>query len=99
MQMPDYDGARAAMAAFRSNHSPGDPFATGAAILKVVDAEDPPLRIFFGAAGLPMTRAEYGRRIATWERWNPVSLEAQGSEQPTYVRDTLSAMASNSHDV
>jgi NAD(P)-dependent dehydrogenase (short-subunit alcohol dehydrogenase family) len=78
-QIPVYDGARAAIAAFRSNSVPGDPHATGPAILKVVDAEDPPLRIFFGSSGLPMTRAEYARRIATWEKWNDVSLEAQGT--------------------
>jgi len=77
-QLPAYDGARAAIAAFRGNNVPGDPDATGPAILKVVDAKDPPLRIFFGSSGLPMTRAEYARRIETWERWNDVSLEAQG---------------------
>jgi hypothetical protein len=58
---------------------PGDPEATGPAILKVVDAKDPPLRIFFGSGGLPMTRAEYARRIETWEKWNDVSIEAQGN--------------------
>jgi NAD(P)-dependent dehydrogenase (short-subunit alcohol dehydrogenase family) len=77
-QMPAYDAARAAIAAIRGNYSPGDPEATGPAILKVVDAKDPPLRIFFGSSGLPMTRAEYARRIETWEKWNDVSLEAQG---------------------
>jgi NAD(P)-dependent dehydrogenase (short-subunit alcohol dehydrogenase family) len=77
-QMPAYDGARSAIAALRHGNAPGDPEATGPAILKVVDAKDPPLRIFFGSSGLPMTRAEYARRIETWERWNDVSLEAQG---------------------
>ena len=77
-QMPAYDGARAVIAAFRGNNVRGDPEATGPAILKVVDAKDPPLRIFFGSGGLPLTRAEYARRIETWERWNDVSLEAQG---------------------
>jgi NAD(P)-dependent dehydrogenase (short-subunit alcohol dehydrogenase family) len=76
--MPIYDGARAAIAAFRAKSVPGDPEATGPAILKIVDATDPPLRIFFGSSGLPMTRAEYARRIAMWEKWNEVSLEAQG---------------------
>jgi hypothetical protein len=47
--------------------------------LKVVDAKDPPLRIFFGASGLPMTRKEYASRVETWEKWNDVSLEAQGN--------------------
>jgi NAD(P)-dependent dehydrogenase (short-subunit alcohol dehydrogenase family) len=81
-QMAVYDGARNAVAAFRSNNVPGNPNATGAAILKVVDARDPPLRIFFGSGGLPMTRAEYARRIATWEKWNDVSVEAQGESAP-----------------
>ena len=74
-----YDPARAAIAAFRTKNVPGDPEATGPAILKLVDAQDPPLRIFFGSGGLPMTRAEYGRRIETWEKWNALSIEAQGN--------------------
>jgi NAD(P)-dependent dehydrogenase (short-subunit alcohol dehydrogenase family) len=76
--MPAYDGARAAIAQVRTASTPGDPDATGPAILKVVDAAEPPLRIFFGSGGLPMTRTEYARRIETWETWNDVSLEAQG---------------------
>jgi NAD(P)-dependent dehydrogenase (short-subunit alcohol dehydrogenase family) len=74
-----YDGARAAIAALRGSSRPGDPDATGPAILKVVDAKDPPLRIFFGSSGLAMTRAEYARRIETWEKWSEVSMEAQGN--------------------
>ena len=73
-----YDAARAAIAAIRGNSRPGDPHATGPAILKVVDATDPPLRIFLGSSGLPMTRAEYARRLETWEKWSDVSAEAQG---------------------
>jgi NAD(P)-dependent dehydrogenase (short-subunit alcohol dehydrogenase family) len=76
--IPAYDPARERIAAFRSNNVPGDPEATGPAILKVVDAQEPPLRIFFGSGGLPMTRAEYARRIQTWEKWNALSIEAQG---------------------
>jgi NAD(P)-dependent dehydrogenase (short-subunit alcohol dehydrogenase family) len=76
--MPAYDPARAAIAAFRSGNTPGDPDATGAAMLKVVDSPEPPLRIFFGSVGLPLTRAEYLRRLETWEKWNTVSVEAQG---------------------
>src|SRR5580692_10729774 len=77
-QLSAYDDARAKIAAVRSRNVPGDPDATGPAILKVVDAHEPPLRIFFGSSGLAMTRAEYARRIETWEKWNGVSLEAQG---------------------
>jgi len=73
-----YDGTRAALETWRKGFVPGDPEATGPAILKVVDATDPPLRIFFGSVGLPMMRAEYAKRVETWEKWNPVSIEAQG---------------------
>jgi NAD(P)-dependent dehydrogenase (short-subunit alcohol dehydrogenase family) len=73
-----YSEARAARAKFRSAAVPGDPDASGPAILKLVDAAEPPLRVFFGTAGLPMTKAEYARRIATWEAWNDLSIEAQG---------------------
>ena len=76
--LPAYEAVHAAIAQFRRGNTPGDPDATGPAILKVVDAAEPPLRIFFGAGGLPMTRAEYARRIETWEAWNDVALEAQG---------------------
>jgi NAD(P)-dependent dehydrogenase (short-subunit alcohol dehydrogenase family) len=79
-QMTAYDDARAAIQGVRGKFVPGDPLATGPAILKVVDAKDPPLRIFFGSSGLPMTRAEYASRIETWEKWNDVALEAQGTK-------------------
>jgi NAD(P)-dependent dehydrogenase (short-subunit alcohol dehydrogenase family) len=84
--MQEYDGARAAIAAFRGRNVPGDPQATGSAILKLVDAEDPPLRIFFGTGGLPMTRVEYAKRIETWEKWNDLSIEAQGDRAAKPLR-------------
>ncbi|MCW2831971.1 MAG: short-chain dehydrogenase/reductase [Aeromicrobium sp.] len=58
--------------------APGDPTASAAAILKVVDAEEPPLRVFFGAAPLGIAKADYAKRLETWEQWNDVSLLAQG---------------------
>ena len=76
--MTAYNDARAAIAAFRAGNIPGDPDATGPAMLKLVDAKDPPLRIFFGSAGLPMTRSEYAKRIESWEKWNELAVEAQG---------------------
>jgi NAD(P)-dependent dehydrogenase (short-subunit alcohol dehydrogenase family) len=58
--------------------TPGDPTASGRAILKVVDAETPPLRVFFGEAPLGIAKADYEKRLATWEEWQPVAIEAQG---------------------
>lgn len=56
----------------------GDPQATPDAIFKVVDAENPPLRLFLGALALPWVRGAYEERLATWEAWADVSNAAQG---------------------
>ncbi|SDO77186.1 NADP-dependent 3-hydroxy acid dehydrogenase YdfG [Microbacterium sp. ru370.1] len=58
---------------------PGKPEATRSAILKVVDAENPPLRIFFGKAPLGIAERDYESRLQTWREWQPVSEEAHGS--------------------
>jgi NADP-dependent 3-hydroxy acid dehydrogenase YdfG len=55
----------------------GDPSATPDAVFKVVDAEDPPLRLFLGSHNLPSVRAAYAERLATWEAWESVSNSAQ----------------------
>lgn len=59
--------------------SPGDPTATREPILKIVDATDPPLRVFFGQAPLGIATRDYESRLATWNTWQPLSLQAQGS--------------------
>src|SRR6202034_1536692 len=48
--MAAYDDVRAQSAAFRTarTQTQGDPTASARAVLKVVDAEQPPLRVFFG---------------------------------------------------
>ena len=56
----------------------GDPQATAAALLALVDAQDPPLRLMLGNQGLPMMRGIYADRLATWEAWETVSSAAQG---------------------
>src|SRR5256712_1712146 len=59
--------------------SPGNPTATRGAMLKVVDADKPPLRIFFGKAPLKIATQDYESRLATWNEWQPVSIEAYGA--------------------
>lgn len=59
---------------------PGDPVATRSAILKVVDAEHPPLRVFFGKNPLGVAEADYESRLKTWREWQPVALEAHGGQ-------------------
>ena len=57
----------------------GDPEATAQAVLKLVDAQNPPLRLILGDQNLPQVRAAYADRIATWEAWEAVSNAAQGA--------------------
>ncbi|MFG6444334.1 SDR family oxidoreductase [Microbacterium sp. P07] len=62
----------------RAGSGPGDPTASAAALLKVVDAAEPPLRVFFGAAPLGIAKADYTSRLETWEKWDDVAQLAQG---------------------
>ena len=76
-----YDGVREEAARLRAGRqrSQGDPAATREAILRVVDADEPPLRVFFGDGPLAIAKADYERRLATWQAWEPVSVAAHGS--------------------
>ena len=77
-EIPAYDGVRAARAQAWANRTRGNPEATGPAILELVDAAEPPLRVFFGDGPLEMIKAEYADRIANWERWNDLAVRAHG---------------------
>ena len=72
----DVEAARASRQA-----TPGDPAATRDAVLQVVDAEDPPLRIFLGDGPLALATADYESRLATWRKWEPVSVAAHGTKR------------------
>jgi NAD(P)-dependent dehydrogenase (short-subunit alcohol dehydrogenase family) len=76
-----YDEYRQVAAKARQQRwsSQGDPTATREAILKVVDAAEPPLRIFFGLDPMRIATADYESRLATWHQWEPVSIEAHGN--------------------
>ena len=77
-----YDPVREQAAELRKTRqsSPGDPTATREAILKVVDAENPPLRVFFGDGPLAIATADYESRLAEWRAWEPVSVAAHGKK-------------------
>ena len=77
-ELPVYAAVREAAAKRPTANNPGNPVATRGAMLKVVDAEVPPLRIFFGSAPLAIATADYESRLATWNEWQPVSIEAHG---------------------
>jgi NAD(P)-dependent dehydrogenase (short-subunit alcohol dehydrogenase family) len=76
-----YDELREQVAESRKARmsTPGEPSASAAAVLRIVDADEPPLRVFFGAAPLGIAKADYESRLETWEKWDDVAQLAQGS--------------------
>ena len=81
--LAEYDEVRQQVAEARRRRfgiqgAPGDPTASAAAVLILVDADDPPLRIFFGDGPLAMATNEYEQRLATWRAWEPLSISAHG---------------------
>lgn len=79
--MPAYEELRAEIHGRFNGAIIGDPDATATAVLKVVDAEDPPLRLILGNWLLPMVKQHYANRIETWEKWADVSNAAQGARK------------------
>ncbi len=76
-----YDGVRERrFARLRGVASrPGDPQATGAVVLELVDMEQPPLRLFLGDAPLELIKPEYAARLEEWERHADLAHRAQGT--------------------
>jgi NAD(P)-dependent dehydrogenase (short-subunit alcohol dehydrogenase family) len=77
-----YDGVRTAFYDALKNILVGDPEATGPALLKIVDAENPPTRVFFGSYPLQMVQALYEARIEEWRKWGDLSVAATGVARP-----------------
>jgi NAD(P)-dependent dehydrogenase (short-subunit alcohol dehydrogenase family) len=77
-ELEAYAAVHEARNASRAAATQGDPTATAAALMRVVDAEEPPLRVFFGARPLGIATEDYESRLATWNAWQPVAIEAQG---------------------
>jgi NAD(P)-dependent dehydrogenase (short-subunit alcohol dehydrogenase family) len=78
--LPAYDGVREQAAEARKGRmsAPGDPAASAKAVMEIVDADEPPLRVFFGDAPLQIAEADYTSRLETWRAWQHVSHLAQG---------------------
>ncbi len=76
--LPEYEWIREQRAKGGVRANRGDPEATGAAVLELVDAEEPPLRVFFGEWALGMIRGEYEGRLETWEAWQGLSGRSHG---------------------
>jgi NAD(P)-dependent dehydrogenase (short-subunit alcohol dehydrogenase family) len=79
--LPAYGEARAErerQRAARATAGPGDPRASAAALLEIVDAQRPPLRCLFGAAAYATVSGDYEARLANWQEWDRVAQLAQG---------------------
>jgi NAD(P)-dependent dehydrogenase (short-subunit alcohol dehydrogenase family) len=74
-----YHEVREARERQRAGALGGDPTATAEALMRVVDADPPPLRVFLGSAPLAIAERDYAGRLATWHEWQPVAELAQGS--------------------
>lgn len=78
--LPAYEPVRLLASELRRTRTrmQGDPGASARVLLELVDAQDPPLRMFLGDGPLAIAEADYEQRLATWRRWQPLSVEAQG---------------------
>ncbi len=79
--LPQYDPLRAASAE-QSKHMPpsmvGSPAAAAAALLTVVDSEQPPLRVLFGTLPTKIVPGVYQARLAAWDEWKSIAIAANG---------------------
>jgi NAD(P)-dependent dehydrogenase (short-subunit alcohol dehydrogenase family) len=77
--MPEYDAVRSTLKQILSSPDIyGKPEATSVAILKLVDEQNPPLRLILGKVVFPFVKQAYEQRLATWEEWQDVSVAAHG---------------------
>jgi NAD(P)-dependent dehydrogenase (short-subunit alcohol dehydrogenase family) len=76
---PIYDGLRQRIAAYAGKQPAGDPAAAAQALLKLVDSDNPPLRVLFGQGFYPMLQQVYADRLKTWADWQDLSAEAHGT--------------------
>ncbi|WP_069814238.1 oxidoreductase [Streptomyces sp. TP-A0874] len=75
--MPEYDEVlakrRHGMSGAFAHLQPGDPRKAGEALLKLLDAERPPLRILLGNSAADLAPRVYRERLAEWERWESLA--------------------------
>jgi hypothetical protein len=76
--MAEYEPVRAAFTEGLTDDAFGNPEATSDAILKLIDANTPPLRLFLGKVAFPWASQVYAERLATWNEWKEVAEKAHG---------------------
>ncbi|OQP45004.1 short-chain dehydrogenase/reductase [Niastella yeongjuensis] len=76
--MPEYEGVKTAFYAALSDDMFGIPEATTPAMLKLIDSNNPPLRLFLGKYSYPLVKQNYESRMAEWDTWKEVADKAHG---------------------
>ncbi|GAA1524779.1 SDR family NAD(P)-dependent oxidoreductase [Actinomadura kijaniata] len=75
---PAYAGLRQRLAAVTGKQPAGDPAAAARTLLKIVDSDEPPLRVLFGQGFYPMIRQAYTDRVRTWDDGQDLAAAAHG---------------------
>jgi NAD(P)-dependent dehydrogenase (short-subunit alcohol dehydrogenase family) len=77
---PAYDDFRVKAAEQRKSRTAksGDPAASAAVVLELVDADNPPLRAFFGEVPLEIAKQDYESRIQEWNQGQARAIRAGG---------------------
>ena len=76
---PLYDGLRQRLAGVMGKQPADDPAAATQTLLKIVDSDNPPLRVLFGLGFYPMLQQVYADRLKTWADWQDLSAQAHGN--------------------
>ncbi|MGJ5827404.1 oxidoreductase [Streptomyces ossamyceticus] len=75
--MPEYDevlaGRRHGLSGAYAHLQPGDPRKAGEALLKLLDAERPPLRLLLGNSAADLAPRVLRERLAEWEEWDALA--------------------------
>lgn len=82
--MPEYDdvlrSARELLSGNAVGTQPGDPQRAAEALLRIVDADEPPLRVLLGELAATMAPAAYRARLDEWARWEHLARTADFDE-------------------
>ena len=69
-------GARRAQLKASSGKQAGDPIRAADAIIQAVESDDPPLHLVLGKVALDRVRDAMAKRLATFDKWEAVTLGA-----------------------
>lgn len=76
--IPDYNAVKVSYQAGIPSDFRGIAGSTTTALLKLIDCENPPLRLLLGKYAYMLVKKEYESRDAEWESWQETTVAAQG---------------------